>query len=131
MNSWPFWVGAVAVPLLLVELGGWATWLARRLVRRAARRLGDPDTAARYAEEFTAVLARVPGKLTPARPRRISVMLAKAQPRQRPVVGWAGTELDLWGDGTATASSTHPNRLVCPSTPLEKPSDRFIASRRG
>jgi hypothetical protein len=63
VSGWAFWAGAGAAPLLLTELGGWAPWLAERLVRRAARRLGDP-AAARYAEEFAAAVARIPGKIS-------------------------------------------------------------------
>jgi len=64
MTGWMFWVGAVVVPLLVTELGGWAAWAAERLVRWAARRLGDPADTARYSEEFAATICRVPGQLS-------------------------------------------------------------------
>jgi hypothetical protein len=61
--SWD-WVPVVVIPLVLTEFGSWATWLATKVVRCAARCLGEPGAAARYTEEFTATIAAVPGQLT-------------------------------------------------------------------
>jgi hypothetical protein len=58
-----FVVTAVVLPLVLAEFGDWCPWLAVRLVRWAARRLGDPASCQRYEEEWTANLNEVPGKL--------------------------------------------------------------------
>jgi hypothetical protein len=58
------WIPAVVIPLVLTEFGDWATWLATKVVRYAARLLGEPDAVARYTEEFTATIAAVPGQLT-------------------------------------------------------------------
>ena len=57
------WISVVLVPLLLTELSGWAAWLATKVARCAARRLGEPDADIRYAE-VTATVAAVPGPLT-------------------------------------------------------------------
>lgn len=58
-----FLITAVALPLLLTEFGDWCPWLAARLVRWAARHLGDPASCQRYEEEWIANLNEVPGKL--------------------------------------------------------------------
>jgi len=58
-----FLITAVALPLLLTEFGDWCPWLAARLVRWAARHLGDPASCRRYEEEWIANLNEVPGKL--------------------------------------------------------------------
>lgn len=58
------WIPAVVIPLVLTELSGWAAWLATKVARWAARRLGEPDAAVRYADEVTATVAAVPGPLT-------------------------------------------------------------------
>jgi hypothetical protein len=58
------WIPAVVIPLVLTELSGWAAWLATKVSRCAARRLGEPDTNVRYADEVTATVAAVPGPLT-------------------------------------------------------------------
>lgn len=62
---WSVIVMAVLVPLLVTEFGDWCPWLAKRLVRWSAQRLGDPAACARYEEEWLANLAEVPGKLSP------------------------------------------------------------------
>jgi len=59
-----FVLAAVMLPLLLSEFGDWCPWLASRLVRWSARRLGSPAACARYEEEWTANLNEVPGKLS-------------------------------------------------------------------
>lgn len=64
MNTWLFWAGTVLIPLLLTELGSWASWLAIRIVRLAARQITDAATSARYCEEFTATIERVPGQIS-------------------------------------------------------------------
>nr|WP_024127031.1 AAA family ATPase [Streptomyces sp. F8]AHE39752.1 IstB domain protein ATP-binding protein [Streptomyces sp. F8] len=55
---------AVVLPLLLSEFGDWCPWLAKRLTRWTARRLGDVEATARYSEEWLAELAHLPGKLS-------------------------------------------------------------------
>ncbi len=55
---------AVVLPLLLSEFGDWCPWLAKRLARWTARRLGDRQAIDRYSEEWVAELAEVPGKLS-------------------------------------------------------------------
>lgn len=50
---------------LLADLTECGPWLAERLVRWAARRLDDPQAAARYEEEWLANLEQVPGRLIP------------------------------------------------------------------
>ncbi len=59
-----FVLTAVLLPLLLTEFGDWCPWVAARLVRWSARRLGSPAVCARYEEEWTANLNEVPGKLS-------------------------------------------------------------------
>jgi S-DNA-T family DNA segregation ATPase FtsK/SpoIIIE len=53
----------VAIPLLLGEFVDWCPWLARVLVRWAARRLRSPAARDRYEEEWLGNLAQVPGRL--------------------------------------------------------------------
>lgn len=60
---WAFAATAVLVPLLLAEFGDWCPWLAGRVVRWSARRLGHPAARVRYEEEWLANLHEVPGKL--------------------------------------------------------------------
>ncbi|MEV6781949.1 ATP-binding protein [Streptomyces sp. NPDC051098] len=55
---------AVILPLLLAEFGDWCPWLAKRLTRWTARRLGDAQATERYSEEWLAELAALPGKLS-------------------------------------------------------------------
>jgi hypothetical protein len=57
------WISVVVIPLVLTELSGWAAWLAAKVARCAARRLGEPGADIRYAE-VTATVAVVPGPLT-------------------------------------------------------------------
>ncbi|MFJ2099366.1 AAA family ATPase [Streptomyces anulatus] len=59
-----FMATAVVLPLLLSEFGDWCPWLAKRLTRWTARRLGDTQAAERYSEEWLAELAHLPGKLS-------------------------------------------------------------------
>lgn len=59
-----FVVTALVVPLLLAEFGDWCPWVATRIVRWAAGRLGDPASCQRYEEEWVANLNEVPGRLT-------------------------------------------------------------------
>jgi hypothetical protein len=59
-----FWIPVVVIPLVLAELSGWAAWLAIKVARCAARRLGQPDTGVRDSKEVTATVAAVPGSLT-------------------------------------------------------------------
>jgi hypothetical protein len=54
------WI-SVVIPLALAELSGWAAWLATKVARRAARRLGESDADVRQAQEITAA---VPAPLT-------------------------------------------------------------------
>ncbi|MEU3964003.1 NB-ARC domain-containing protein [Streptomyces buecherae] len=60
----PFILTAILLPLVLTELGDWCPWLANRLARWTARSLGDASLSNRYAEEWSAELAEVPGKLS-------------------------------------------------------------------
>ncbi len=59
-----FTVTVPVIPLLPAEFGDWCLWMAARIVRWAARRLGDPVSCQRYEEERIANLNEVPGKLT-------------------------------------------------------------------
>ncbi|MER6145914.1 AAA family ATPase [Streptomyces sparsogenes] len=59
-----FMATAVILPLLLSEFGDWCPWLAKRLTRWTAQRLGDAQAAERYSEEWLAELAHLPGKLS-------------------------------------------------------------------
>lgn len=58
-----FLITGMLLPLLINEFGEVAPWLAGRIVRRAARRLENPEATERYAEEWEATLEEVPGKL--------------------------------------------------------------------
>lgn len=60
-----FILTAVVLPLAISEGRDWCPRLAVRLVRWAARRLGDPQARDRYAEEWAANIQAVPGKLSP------------------------------------------------------------------
>lgn len=55
---------AIMIPLLVNETGDLSRSLARYLLRWGARRIGPPDQAGRYEEEWLADLERVPGNLT-------------------------------------------------------------------
>jgi len=55
---------SVVIPLALMEFSGWAAWLAGRVARCAARRLGGPDAGVRHAEQVTATVAALPAPLT-------------------------------------------------------------------
>lgn len=58
-------LAAIGVGLVTNELFDLAPWLARRLLRRAARlEAGTPDETPLILEELTALLDEVPGKLT-------------------------------------------------------------------
>ena len=59
-----FLVLVIVLPLLLNEVSDLATWLAGRLLRWGARRLGSAAATDRYSEEWLAMLELVPGKLT-------------------------------------------------------------------
>ncbi len=59
-----FVVLAVLLPLALAESVELAPWLASRLVRWGAKRLGVPEKTERYEEEWLADLESLPGKLT-------------------------------------------------------------------
>ena len=61
----PWLLAAVLLPLLVNEFKDWWPWLAVRLVRWCARRLGDPQACTRYEEEWVANLQEVPGKFSP------------------------------------------------------------------
>lgn len=58
-------VTSLVFAVLLNELPECGRWLAQRLTRWSARRLGDPREVARYEEEWLADIQRVPGKLLP------------------------------------------------------------------
>lgn len=59
-----FLLDNVVWPLTLNEFSEWCPWLAERLARWSARRLGDVQARTRYEEEFIGNLAKVPGKLS-------------------------------------------------------------------
>jgi hypothetical protein len=65
------WLGpvfvAVILPLLLSEFTDWCPWFAKRLVRRAVRRLPE-DARARWEEEWLGDLASFEG-------RRLSILV--------------------------------------------------------
>jgi hypothetical protein len=50
----------VIVPMLVSELTDWLPWMARHIVRTAARAL-PPNLRDRYAEEWDAELCAIPG----------------------------------------------------------------------
>ncbi|SCF19151.1 hypothetical protein [Micromonospora saelicesensis] len=63
MNGWEIVIGVI-LGLLVNEMTDLSPWAARRLVRWAAYRwTTDPDVAAGYAEEWTAIIEERPGKL--------------------------------------------------------------------
>ncbi|MQS36809.1 hypothetical protein [Streptomyces katsurahamanus] len=53
----------VLVALAVNECTEISPWLARRILRTAARRLGDQEAAARYEEEWLSLLEERPGKI--------------------------------------------------------------------
>lgn len=55
---------AVILPLVLNEAGELAPWLAKRVVRWTANRLGTSEARERYREEWLGNLEHVPGKFT-------------------------------------------------------------------
>lgn len=57
------WFLLIAVPLLLNEFTEVSPWLARKMVRAAARLLTDPPAVERFAEEWESELETIPGKL--------------------------------------------------------------------
>ena len=59
-----FVVAAIVIPLLVNEAGDLTRSLARSLLRWGARRIGRPEQAKRYEEEWLADLERIPGSLT-------------------------------------------------------------------
>jgi hypothetical protein len=59
-----FLLDNVAWPLTLNEFSEWCPWLAERLARWSARRLGDVQASDRYEKEYLASLEAVPGKLS-------------------------------------------------------------------
>ncbi|MEU4338390.1 hypothetical protein AB0F59_27665 [Micromonospora lupini] len=63
MNGWEFVTGVIA-SLVVNEMTEVSPWAARKLVRWSAYRWSaDPDIAARYAEEWAAIIEERPGKL--------------------------------------------------------------------
>jgi hypothetical protein len=62
--NWPEIFVSLGFGLALTELTDMSPWLARRLVRWAARTWStEPEVAAGYAEEWTAIITERPGKL--------------------------------------------------------------------
>jgi hypothetical protein len=55
-------LSVIVVPLLLAEFTDVSPWLAEKLVRRAARRLPEPERS-RWQEEWAAELGSKPGRL--------------------------------------------------------------------
>lgn len=131
-----FLITAVALPLLLTEFGDWCPWLAARLVRWAARRLGDPASCKRYEEEWIANLNEVPGKLarlvaafgylayTPRMRRSVRRRMTRSPSPALPapialppvVGGFVGRvrELDALRQLLRTAAESGPDRqLIC------------------
>ncbi|MFJ6104937.1 hypothetical protein ACIQHY_28530 [Streptomyces sp. NPDC092359] len=56
-------VVSLLIGLFLAEGTEIAPWMARRILRAAARRLGSPEATSRYEEEWLALLDERPGKL--------------------------------------------------------------------
>jgi len=61
---WVFFLLGIVVPLAVNEASDLGSWIASRVLIWGARRLGSPERAERYTEEWLANLERVPGKLT-------------------------------------------------------------------
>ncbi|MFI6072435.1 hypothetical protein ACIA5C_12685 [Actinoplanes sp. NPDC051343] len=88
--------GGFVLSLITNELGELAPSIARRIVRVAARRIGDPQARERYAEEWAALIERCPGKLTKVLSalwllggaRRTSLALSGATRRRRRPHRW-------------------------------------------
>lgn len=59
-----FVLSTVLIPIGLLLLVEWAPHLARRIVRTTAARLGDPHASERYAAEWEAEMAELPGGLS-------------------------------------------------------------------
>ncbi|MEV3937330.1 hypothetical protein AB0K52_15295 [Glycomyces sp. NPDC049804] len=59
-----FVLSGVVIPVGLLLLVEWAPRLAHRIVREAAARLGDLQASERYAAEWEAEMAELPGGLS-------------------------------------------------------------------
>jgi len=103
-----FLATAVVLPLLVTEFGDWCPWLAARLVRWAARHLGDPASCERYQEEWIANLNEVPGKL--ARLAAAFGYLANLPRMRLSIRHRSGTPMTTWAG--LTAATTAPVREV-------------------
>ncbi|MCP3800562.1 hypothetical protein NLX83_14950 [Allokutzneria sp. A3M-2-11 16] len=79
MNIWLAIISMFVIPAAVAEVGEVSPWIAGKLVRWGARRIGDPDLSARFAEEWTAGLQSTPGKLTKL--LRAASIVATAVPR--------------------------------------------------
>jgi hypothetical protein len=94
--------GGFLLALITNEIGELAPAIAQRIVRMAARRIGDPRARDRYAEEWAALIERCPGKLTKlvralwllGGAHRMSLALSGATRRSRRQQRWG--ELVWW-----------------------------------
>jgi hypothetical protein len=111
---------AVLLPLLLSEFSDWCPWLAVRLVRWAARRLGNPRVCARYEEEWVANLEAVPGKLARL---ATAASLALAVPRMRATI-----RVDHSNDAPSALELTDSTWRVDPALRNASGLDRALAS---
>jgi hypothetical protein len=119
------WLGgsffAVVLPLLLSEFTDWCPWFARRLVRRAARRLPE-ECRARWEEEWLEHLHALEG-------RRLAILVRGL---------WIYLCSPRWGrmlHGLAPVSQVLLGRIKAlvkrPQKPQEKPARRRVFGRPG
>jgi hypothetical protein len=118
-----FLASAVALPLLLNEFGEWAPWLAVRLVRWTARRLGHRDDTDRYAEEWEGNLNEVPGKLAKL---AVAIGMMVYAPRLR-----GSLKRKRARQVTSSAPPPQPGTLVGREAELEAIAKHFRRRRRG
>ncbi|MFL1381712.1 NB-ARC domain-containing protein [Nocardiopsis protaetiae] len=118
-----FLATAVALPLLLNEFGEWAPWLAVRIVRWTARRLGHRDDIDRYAEEWEANLNEVPGKLTKL---AVAIGMMAYAPRLR-----GSLKRKRARQVVSSAPSPQPGTFVGREAELEAIAKHFRYRRRG
>jgi hypothetical protein len=80
--SWVIWVLSVAIPIGVFEIGESSTRISQWLINTATRILGiatTPEIGKSYKEEWSALLAELPGKLTKI--LLTTSMLIRAVPR--------------------------------------------------
>lgn len=118
-----FFATAVALPLLLNEFGEWAPWLAVRLVRWTARRLGHRNDTDRYAEEWEANLNEVPGKLAKL---AVAIGMMAYAPRLRGSLKRRRAQRLA-----SSAPSPQPGTFVGREAEIEAIAEHFRRRRRG